>query len=123
MSEEQAAVPAAPAAPLGDQELKEAVVALVSLGVFAEDAIKNKHVDFQKALVVGMKLKDGISGYQKVIPEALDLDSVEGLDICAAVAAELSIDNAKAKAVILASLKLAVALVAPVKELSDALKA
>lgn len=100
------------------KDLKEGLVALVALGNFAAEAIEAKKFDFVKFLSIAPKVQVGIEGYKNIVPEALDLDSAEGAELVAAVSAELTLENEKVKAIILASVKM----IPPALELLEAVK-
>jgi hypothetical protein len=87
------------------KDLKEAVVALCAITTFGIEAVSKKQFDFQKALAIAPKLQMAVEGYQNIGPQALDLDSAEGMEIVAAVAAELALENEKAKNIVIAVLE------------------
>jgi hypothetical protein len=96
---------------VGIQNLKE-VVDLVLVGhKIAVQAQADGKIDFADAALLMQLIpvvSPALAGIDQVVPEALDLDAAEGVELVAHVAANLAVENEKAKAIIVEALKFAV---------------
>jgi hypothetical protein len=100
------------------KDAKEAAVALAALSVFAYECLAKKEFNFLTAMSLVPKIQVAYEGYQNVLPQLQDLETSEGAEIVAAVAAQLSIVPEKAKKIVLASLHIVPGLL----ELKDAIE-
>lgn len=90
----------------GIKELKEAALALVALGTLSYEMVAQKKFDFGRAMGLIPLLKNGWDGHAELWPELKNLKSAEGVEVLAAVSAELGMIPAKTQAIIVACLGL-----------------
>lgn len=105
----------------GIKELKEMVDLVIGLANAGVKIGKDKKVDVTDlSHLLGLipLIQPAFDGVTKLPAEVLDLSTEEGAELVAHVGASLAVDSARAKAIITASVKLAM----DVKVLVDAIK-
>lgn len=106
---------------LGTKELKDVLALALAMVKVGRGALADGKVgleDLAGLLQVLPKVQGAIEGLTEVPAELKDLDGAEAAELAAFVMAELSVDDAKAKEVVEASLKAAVAVYGVVKAIA-----
>lgn len=96
---------------MGIKELKEALklaIEGVKAGIKVAEDKKVDLADLPHVMGLLMFVGPGLEGIDKIPAELMDLNGEEGAEVVAYVAAELSIDDVKAKAIAVAAVKAAV---------------
>jgi cell pole-organizing protein PopZ len=94
----------------GIKELKEVVALAIGLANAGIKIGKDGKIgldDVGHLMAVVMLIAPAVDGITKLPAEVLDLSAPEAAEVIAEVAATLAVDDAKAKAVVLAAIKLA----------------
>lgn len=88
------------------KDLEEAIVALAQVASFVVGWIKSGKFDFSKALALEPALKLAVEDYKNALAQVTSLNPAAAARVEAALESNLSIDNAKAKDVVLALVNL-----------------
>lgn len=113
---------AAPAPEVGTKELTEAVDLLLDTGLALKSALADGKVGLEDAVLLMRlvpKVGPALEGIGKIPAELKDLSAEEAEALAAHVMAKLTVENKKARDLIEASLKLAVAAVSLVRAIAE----